>query len=336
MKTTRLIRVNIVFAISFCTVFILMFSSCKELYPITKTAEGYTFEIDENQNATLIKTDILAETIEIPSEISSYKVKKLSCVEEAALVGVSLTGVFEGNNVVKEIIIPEGVVKTYGPAIANCYNLEKITIPGTMTTFDVVRCDNLKEVNIVDGDTITESFSFSDCSGLEEIYLPKQINKISTNAFARCYSLKNVKFSKNVYCIESVAFQGCTSLTNIDLPDKLSEIGSNAFQCCTSLQTIDVPSKVRIIESWTFDGCKSLEIVNLPEDLIKIGDGAFRDCVSLERINAYDECDYIADNAFDGCDKLTICGIKGSYAEQYAKKHNIPFEKLDTTIQSVN
>lgn len=107
MKTTRLIRVNIVFAISFCTVFILMFSSCKELYPITKTAEGYTFEIDENQNATLIKTDILAETIEIPSEISSYKVKKLSCVEEAALVGVSLTGVFEGNNVVKEIIIPE-------------------------------------------------------------------------------------------------------------------------------------------------------------------------------------------------------------------------------------
>ena len=132
-----------------------MFSSCKELYPITKTAEGYTFEIDENQNATLIKTDILAETIEIPSEISSYKVKKLSCVEEAALVGVSLTGVFEGNNVVKEIIIPEGVVETYGPAIANCYNLEKITIPGTMTTFDVVRCYNLKEVNIVDGDTIT-------------------------------------------------------------------------------------------------------------------------------------------------------------------------------------
>lgn len=39
---------------------------------------------------------------------------------------------------------------------------------------------------------------------------------------------------------------------------------------------------------------------------------------------------------FDGCDKLTICGMKGSYAEQYAKKHNIPFEKLDTTIQSVN
>ena len=36
---------------------------------------------------------------------------------------MSLTGVFEGNNVVKEIIIPEGVVETYGPSIANCYNL---------------------------------------------------------------------------------------------------------------------------------------------------------------------------------------------------------------------
>ena len=84
------------------------------------------------------------------------------------------------------------------------------------------------------------------------------------------------------------------------------------------------------------DYTKSLEIVNLPEDLIKIGDGAFRDCVSLERINVYDECDYIADNAFEGCDKLTIYGIKGSYAEQYANEHNIPFEELDTTYEPTN
>ena len=75
MKTTRLIRVNIVFAISFCTVFILMFSSCKELYPITKTAEGYTFEIDENQNATLIKTDILAEPLKFLRKFLHIKSK---------------------------------------------------------------------------------------------------------------------------------------------------------------------------------------------------------------------------------------------------------------------
>lgn len=42
--------------------------------------------------------------------------------------------------------------------------------------------------------------------------------------------------------------------------------------------------------------------------------------------------EYIADNAFEGCDKLTIYGIKGSYAEQYANKHDIPFEELNNIV----
>lgn len=48
------------------------------------------------------------------------------------------------------------------------------------------------------------------------------------------------------------------------------------------------------------------------------------------------KCTSIADDAFDGCCKLTIYGIKGSYAEQYANEHNIPFEELDATIEFLN
>jgi len=56
----------------------------------------------------------------------------------------------------------------------------------------------------------------------------------------------------------------------------------------------------------------------------------------LEKITIYDKIEYIADNAFEGCDKLTIYGIKGSYVEQYANEHNIPFEELDTTYEPTN
>ena len=45
-----------------------------------------------------------------------------------------------------------------------------------------------------------------------------------------------------------------------------------------------------------------------------------------------DKAEDIADNAFEGCDKLTIYGIKGSYAEQYANKHDIPFEELNNIV----
>ena len=33
----------------------------------------------------------------------------------------------------------------------------------------------------------------------------------------------------------------------------------------------------------------------------------------------------IWDEAFSGCEKLTLYGVSGSYAETYAKNHNIPF-----------
>ena len=55
---------------------------------------------------------------------------------------------------------------------------------------------------------------------------------------------------------------------------------------------------------------------------------AFENCTLLEKITIYDKIEYIADNAFEGCDKLTIYGIKGSYVEQYATEHNIPFTEI--------
>ena len=66
-----------------------------------------------------------------------------------------------------------------------------------------------------------------------------------------------------------------------------------------------------------------------PPKVTSINSGTFYSCDFLEKVNIHDEVKYIANDAFDRCDKLTICGIKGSYAEQYANKHDIPFEELN-------
>ena len=67
----------------------------------------------------------------------------------------------------------------------------------------------------------------------------------------------------------------------------------------------------------------------MPKSIEKIASYAFEGCESLEKIVIYNNCVEIDDTAFEGCDKLTIYGIKGSYAEQYANKHDILFEELD-------
>ena len=87
---------------------------------------------------------------------------------------------------------------------------------------------------------------------------------------------------------------------------------------------------IRIIEDYTFSDCTSLKQLFLSRNISHIYSRAFENCTLLEKITIYDKIEYIADNAFEGCDKLTIYGIKGSYAEQYANEHNIPFEELDT------
>ena len=311
MKTTKLIRVNIVFAISFCTVFILMVSSCKELYPITKTAEGYTFEIDENQNATLIKTDILAETIEIPLEISSYDVKKLGGdrVIGGILFSMTYDGLFEGNSTVKEIIIPEGVEIVGDQAIDSCENLEKIALPNTLAELQIINCDKLEKVDI-----------------------PGSVTSLS---LLGCDNLKEINFTDSDMIINDFCFEG-SGLESILLPNRLEKIPELAFSGCVQLETVNIPQSVTSINYSAFEWCTSLVSLELPGNIERIEGCAFRECSSVEKIIIYDKVDYIADNSFNGCDKLTIYGIKGSYVEQYANEHNIPFGELDTTYEPTN
>ena len=71
--------------------------------------------------------------------------------------------------------------------------------------------------------------------------------------------------------------------------------------------------------------CESLTIVTIPDSVKSIGDYAFEDCTSLTSVTIPDSVTVIGDKAFDGCSQLTIYGSSFSYAEKYAKAHNIRF-----------
>ena len=74
-----------------------------------------------------------------------------------------------------------------------------------------------------------------------------------------------------------------------------------------------------------FNGCKKLETVYLPETLEQIGDGAFYDCINLRHLQIPPKVSSIGSLSFFNCPKLTIHAPAGSYAEQFAKEHKIPF-----------
>lgn len=256
---------------------------------------GYTYETDgyTNRSATIVKINDPLEKVVIPSTICFCEVKSLGgYVTGHNLWGAERKGMFEDNDIVKEIVVSEGIEYIGDRCFYNCISLESIQLPSTIKQF----------------------------------------------SFTNCESLKNVNFNGDVKGIESLSFSGCSSLETLVIPDNIADrgIAYGAFSGCTSLKSINIPDNITAIQQYTFSNCISLKQLVLSENIESIEWGAFENCTLLEKIIIYDKVEYIADNAFEGCDKLTIYGIKGSYVEQYANEHNIPFEELDTTYEPTN
>ena len=70
---------------------------------------------------------------------------------------------------------------------------------------------------------------------------------------------------------------------------------------------------------------KAIRSVRLPENVTKIEFYAFESCESLDAVYLHASVSEINSFAFSGCKQLTIHAPAGSYAEQYAKEHSIPF-----------
>ena len=82
---------------------------------------------------------------------------------------------------------------------------------------------------------------------------------------------------------------------------------------------------MEIIDGAAFSGCCALETIVLPKRVSKVENWAFAECTELASVTIPNPDAVIEDKAFFNCPKLTIHSPAGSYAEQYAKEHDIPF-----------
>ena len=85
-----------------------------------------------------------------------------------------------------------------------------------------------------------------------------------------------------------------------------------------------------------FYGSEKIKVVKLGSQNRYIETKAFFDCENLERVYIPDTTNDIADDAFDGCNSLVIYTPKGSYAEKFARKHNIPVVVSATSQDILN
>ncbi|MCL2798606.1 MAG: leucine-rich repeat protein, partial [Firmicutes bacterium] len=110
---------------------------------------------------------------------------------------------------VKTVIIPDGVKNIGEWAFRDCGALANITIPSGVLSIGAV--------------------AFAGCSALTSITLPDSVLSIGDKAFEGCNALTSITLGNGVTQIGSDVFANCVKLTDITIPGSVSSIGYNDF-----------------------------------------------------------------------------------------------------------
>ena len=166
---------------------------------------------------------------------------------------------------------------------------------------------HLKTINFAKDcaiDSIAEN-TFSECTSLSHITLPKSVKNIGARAFYNCTSLISVDLAEAI-CIGDEAFSGCSSIKEIIFPSGLCELGSSSFADCVELSEVifDENSSLTSLNSYVFSGCKKMEVIDIPTSVTSIGFSAFSGCTSLKSIVIPTNVVSMGKNVFFGCEGL--------------------------------
>lgn len=189
------------------------------------------------------------------------------------------------------ISIPEGITSIGSYAFSNCSNLTEAIIPTSITSIDYYSfssCENLVyneyenayylgnslnpflvlvkaintdiiNCNIYNKTKIICHSAFWNCSKLESIIIPENIEKIENTTFCNCTNLSSVIIANSVKSIGSSAFSNCTNLTTVNIPDSVASIGENSFKNCTNLRSITIGNSITAIGKSAFANCTLVE-----------------------------------------------------------------------------
>ena len=210
---------------------------------------------------------------------------------------VIANAVFINNSKLREIELPEGIIEIGYGAFNNCKDLSGINLPSGIDSISGYSFENTKYLNnikpdeygckyvdnillasennngssiihIKAGTRLIAEQVFENRKDIEEIYIPKSVEIICSEAFFLCSNLRKVDFEDDIKLkeINYFTFVGCSKIENIDLPDSLKAIYAYSFGDC-SFTKIKIPENVEYLDSYAIRECYSLKEIELPERL---------------------------------------------------------------------
>ena len=256
----------------------------------------------------------------------------------------SAKNLYLNNQLITELVVPDGVSEIKNYTFCNNSGLTSITIPNSVTSIGedaFYGCSSLNEVHITaldvwcnidfenkyanpvyfaenlylnnqlitefvipDGVSEIKNYTFCNYSGLTSITIPNSVTNIGEDAFFNCDGLTSIAIPNSVTSIGDNAFSNCSGLTSITIPNSVTSIELCAFSNCSGLTSITIPNSVTSIGDWAFSYCTDLTNITIPNSVTSIGDYTFYGCYGLTSITIPNSVTSIGYCAFSGCSDL--------------------------------
>lgn len=271
------------------------------------------FAYSENDDGTVTITggNIVTPKLEIPAELEGKKV---------SAIGMNA---FTGNNVITDLVIPEGVTTLYWYSFNTCRNLETVTLPDSLEFIDswaFERCSKLKTINVPANVTRINGGAFAQNSSMTSITCdPANKNYVSVDGVLFTKDMKELvaypggiqggyTVPATVNHIGDAAFYGALGLDSVTILGNLDFIGFEAFAECSKLTDVAIRDGVNYVGYWAFRGCDGIKTLTVPQSVTNIGDQAFGFAYADQKMSGF-----------------SLRGYKDSAVNFYAIRHDIPF-----------
>ena len=237
-------------------------------------------------------------------------------------IGNKKTLYIDGDPLIGDVIIPDGVPAIAEWAFAGCCGITSVRLPESV-------------LSIGEGAFVApDLLSVSVPSGIMSIGSHVFGNKLRYNIYCGCLYVgnesdpylilvgtgnvthKSLKIHENCRLILPDALNGCKSET-ITIPDKVRFIGPKAFADCSNIRIVVLPEGLKRIADGTFSSCSRLHSIVIPRSVKKIGNFVFENTplTAILYQGTREEWERIKKNErWDGCyASWEEKGIEGKY-----------------------
>lgn len=181
-------------------------------------------------------------------------------------------------NLSSSVTIPQGITTINEGVFMNCYNLNSVQFPSTLTSIGTYAFEdtNLESINWPTSLRTIGGSAFESCDQLKgELLLPSTVTEIGTRAFSYT-GYTSVVFPPNLTEISSSVFSFSKLSGTLTIPDGITKIGQSAFQHSYNLIGLKLPKNLKEIGNSAFANCINLTgALVIPEGTQSIGDQAF-------------------------------------------------------------